>query len=375
MTDKNMTDILVSTRSSMPSLEEYTNEIKILWESHWLSNNGLLVQKFKQQMKDYLGVENLELLVNGHLSLETALAGMNLTGEVITTPFTFVSTTNAIVRNGLTPVFCDINRDDFNIDVDKIEALITDKTTAIVPVHIYGNPCDVKRIDEIAKKHNLKVVYDAAQAFGVTIDGESIVKYGDASIFSLHAAKVFHTIEGGAIIYKDKSLKDLYEGVPSYATIMDEDRDHIGFNAKMNEFQAAMGICNLRHVDDELDMRRAVYDRYKENFKDIEGIDMVPDKEGVVKSHPYLPVIVHSEKHGANRDEILEKLIEGNVYAGKYFAPLISETPYYKKRFGEQDLPNAKYVEANILALPIFSSMRLEDVDRTCKIIKETAKK
>lgn len=374
MNNKNMTNLIVANRSSMPSIEEYMNEIKSIWDSRWLTNDGIIHQKFEAKLKEHLGVENLEIVVNGHMALEIAIAGMDLKGEVITTPFTFISTTNAIERNGLTPVFCDINADDFNMDVSKIEALITEKTSAIVPVHIYGKPCDVRAIEKLADKYNLKVIYDAAQCFGVTLDGKSIASFGDASIFSFHATKSFHTIEGGAIVYKDKDMKEIYANMGNHITVVRGEKIFTGLDAKMNEFEAAMGICNLRHLEEEIGKRKKLYERYEMHFKDTAGINMVPLRDGVVENYTYMPTIVDSNVHGCSRDEILEKLFEQNIYAGKYFAPLIIEHEQYKERFKDIELPVARYVEENILALPMFADLKLEDVDKICETIKMTEK-
>ena len=258
------------TRSSMPPFEEYTEEIKDIWQSHWLTNMGVKHQKLQAELKEYLGVENIELLTNGHMALELSLQALNLQGEVITTPFTFASTTHAIVRNGLKPVFCDINPVDFTIDVNKIEALITDKTCAIMPVHVYGNICDVETIEKIAQKYELKVIYDAAHAFGVKYKGKGAGCFGDVSCFSFHATKVFNTIEGGAACFKDKDFGlDLYR-LKNFGIRGPEKVDAVGANAKMNEFCAAMGLCNLKHIDEEIAKRKVVVDRYREILGDVE---------------------------------------------------------------------------------------------------------
>lgn len=253
--EKMQQKILV-TRSSMPELEEYVEEIRDIWKTHWLTNMGEKHRRLQRELKDYLKVENVELLTNGHMALEMAIQAMNLQGEVITTPFTFASTTHAIVRNGLTPVFCDIDPQNFTLDVSKIEALITDKTCAIVPVHVYGNMCDVEAIEEIAKKYGLKVIYDAAHAFGVTYKGKGAGSFGDASCFSFHATKVFNTIEGGAVCFKDKELGRRLYNLKNFGIRDEETVESVGANAKMNEFQAAMGLCNLRHVDEEIGKRK-----------------------------------------------------------------------------------------------------------------------
>ena len=256
-----MTEKILVTRSSMPDFDEYINEIKPMWESHWLTNMGPKHKLFQQQLIEYMGVENIELFTNGHMSLELTLQAMNLRGEVITTPFTFASTTHAIVRNGLTPVFCDIDPDTMTIDTDKLEQLITDKTCAIMPVHVYGNICDIEEIERIAHKYEIKVIYDAAHTFGETYKGVGIGTFGDASCFSFHATKVFNSIEGGAVCFKDKHLGEKLYDLKNFGIHGPEEVDAVGANAKMNEFCAAMGICNLRHVDEEIAKRKKVAER------------------------------------------------------------------------------------------------------------------
>ena len=255
----------------MPDFDEYTNEIKKIWETHWLTNHGTIYEELKAELKEYLKVPEMDLLVNGHLALEIAIAVMNLSGEVITTPFTFASTTHAIVRNGLTPVFCDV-KENGTIDEDKIESLITDKTSAIIPVHVYGQICNVERIQEIADKHHLKVIYDAAHAFGVTYKDKGIASYGDASMLSFHATKVFNTIEGGAVCFHDKEYKKKILDLSNFGIESEESVRIVGTNAKMNEFQAAMGVCNLRHVDGEIEKRKRVVEQYREELNEIDGI-------------------------------------------------------------------------------------------------------
>lgn len=254
MSKKHETPVMV-TRSSLPPLEEYVEMLKPIWESAWLTNMGEYHEELKRQLKRFLKATDLELFVNGHMALELALQAMNLEGEVITTPFTFASTTHAIVRNGLTPVFCDINDRDYTMDAEKIEDLITEKTCAIVPVHVYGNICDVDRIHEIAQKHGLKVIYDAAHAFGEELDGTGVGQFGDASMFSFHATKVFHSIEGGAVVFQDEGLKELLYQLKNFGITGYESVEYVGANGKMNEFQAAMGLCNLRHIEGEIEKR------------------------------------------------------------------------------------------------------------------------
>jgi dTDP-4-amino-4,6-dideoxygalactose transaminase len=364
-----MNNKILVTQSSMPDIKEYIEEIKGLWESRWLTNMGTKHKILESQLLEYLQVPNVTLFTNGHLALECAIEAMELEGEAITTPFTFASTTHAIVRNGLTPVFCDIDPSDYTIDVDKIEDLITERTSAIIPVHVYGNACDVEAIDRIAKKHNLKVIYDAAHTFGVEVNGKGIGTFGDASMFSFHATKVFHTIEGGAVTYNDPSIKSSLNPLKNFGITNPETVEHVGGNAKMNEFQAAMGICNLRHVDSEIIKRKTVAERYTSNLMDIKGIRLSEIQEGIKSNYAYFPVVFDGYKK--TRDEVVEELKSHNIMARKYFYPLTNSFACYKGRFNVDETPIAKYIAERVLTLPLYPSLSLEDVDRICEIIKE----
>ena len=362
-----MNDEIQVTRSSIPPFEEYIEEIRDLWDTHILTNMGTKHQRFEVELAKFLNTPNVTLFTNGHLALECAIEAFNLTGEVITTPFTFASTTHAIVRKGLIPVFCDINPDDYTIDVEKLEGLITDKTCAIIPVHVYGNICNVKEIDRIAKKYELKVIYDAAHAFGVTVDGVGVANFGDASIFSFHATKVFNTIEGGAVTYKEENLKAKLNNLKNFGITGPESIEDIGGNAKMNEFQAAMGICNLRHIDNEIKKRKTVVERYIERLSGIKGIKICQSQEGVKSNYAYFPVVF--DRYKFDRDEVFEKLKSQNIYARKYFYPLTSSFECYKDRFDVNATPVARDIADNILTLPLFADLSLHDVDRICDII------
>ncbi|MGI5912957.1 MAG: DegT/DnrJ/EryC1/StrS family aminotransferase [Syntrophomonadaceae bacterium] len=355
------------TRSSMPDFEEYIEEIRDLWNSRWLTNMGAKHKQLEVELAQYLDTPNVTLFTNGHLALECAIAAFNLTGEVITTPFTFASTTHAIVKNGLKPVFCDINQYNYTIDTDKLESLITEKTSAIIPVHVYGNICNVNEIDRIAKKYDLKVIYDAAHAFGVTVNGVGVANFGDASMFSFHATKVFHTIEGGAVTYKDENLSKKLNGLKNFGITGPESVDYVGGNAKMNEFQAAMGICNLRHIDDEIAKRKLVVERYIERLSGIKGIILTPPQEGVSSNYAYFPV--GFDRFKLTRDEVFEKLKTNNILARKYFYPLTNSFECYKNRFNAELTPVAKYIADRILTLPLYADLALEDVDKICDII------
>lgn len=361
------------TRSSMPSFEEYCEEIKELWDSRWLTNNGAKQQLFEQQIKEYLHTPHVTLFTNGHLALESILEAMCFPkgGEVITTPFSFASTAHAIVRCGLTPVFCDIKPGDYTLDESKIESLITEKTCAVVPVHVYGNVCNVEAIQKIADKHSLKVVYDAAHSFGVTYKGVSTADFGDASIFSFHATKVFNTIEGGAVCYRDGSLEQTLNDIKNFGIRGSEHTLYVGGNAKMSEFQAAMGLCNLRHLDAEIEQRKKVDERYKDRLSDIEGVRLNEIKQDVRPNYSYFPVVFLNYKY--SRDEIFERLAKENIFARKYFYPLINEFECYSnlKTADVSKTPVARRVSDNVLCLPIYSGLAMEDVDRICKIILE----
>lgn len=355
------------TRPSMPPYEEYIEEIKDIWDSRWLTNRGTKHGKLESELSAYLKVPNLALFTNGHLALECAIGAFGLTGEVITTPFTFASTTHAIVRNGLKPVFCDINPEDFTIAVDKIENFITDKTSAIIPVHVYGNICNVEAIQAIAQRHNLKVIYDAAHAFGVTLNGIGIGAYGDASMFSFHATKVFHTIEGGAVAFNDPNIKDTLQSFSNFGITGTESVEYIGVNAKMSEFQAAMGLCNLRHIAEEIKKRTVVAERYISNLKEVRGIELVKPQTGVKNNYIYFPVLFDGYK--MTRDQAYEKLKENGIVARKYFYPLTSSFECYAKNFNSDTTSVARYIAERVLTLPLYADLSLEDVDRICEII------
>ncbi len=362
---------IMVTRSSMPDFEEYCNEIRELWDSRWLTNNGTKHRLFERQLKNYLHTPNVTLFANGHLALETVIEAMDFPpgSEVITTPFTFASTTHAIVRCGLKPVFCDIKSDDYTIDERLIEGLINDKTSAIIPVHVYGNVCNIEAIQQIAEKHSLKVIYDAAHSFGVTYKGESTANFGDAAMFSFHATKVFHTIEGGAVCCRDEELAKKLGYIKNFGIDGPESTPYIGGNAKMNEFQAAMGICNLRHLQEDIAMRKSVVDRYRMHLTGVEGISLCSEQAGVAHNYAYFPVVFHPAQFGADRDEVFHTLAEHEIMARKYFYPLTSAFECYRGTFDPGRTPVALEVSEKILTLPLYSDLSLHDVDRICDII------
>lgn len=364
-------DKILVTRSSMPEFEEYVEEIRDIWDSHWLTNMGTKHNKLEVELAGYLGVDNVSLFSNGHMALELLIQAMGLTGEVITTPYTFASTTHAIVRNGCTPVFCDINPWDYTIDVTKIESLITDKTSAILPVHVYGNICNVEEIDRIAKKHGLKVIYDAAHTFGVEYKGRGIASFGDASMFSFHATKVYNTIEGGAVCFGNDqgNLKaDLY-GLKNFGIRGEEVVDAVGANSKMNEFQAAMGLCNLRHVDGEIEKRRKVVEHYRKRLGGVPGIRLAEGQKDVKQNYAYLPVIFEPEVFGRSRDDIYEALAQQNIFTRKYFYPITNAFECYQDKYDPADTPVALEISRKVLTLPLYADLTLKEVDRICDYI------
>ena len=362
-------NILV-TRSSMPEYEEYIEEIKDIWDSRWLTNMGVKHNKLIEELKQYLGVDHLDLLTNGHMALELTLQALNLEGEVITTPFTFISTTHAITRNGLTPVFCDIDPETYTMDPNKIEALITDKTCAIMPVHVYGNVCDVEAIEAIAKKHNLKVIYDAAHVFGVKYKGKGIGSYGDAACFSFHATKVFNTVEGGAAIIHDTDAAERLFRLKDFGILDTERIDCIGPNAKMNEFCAAMGLCNLKHVDEEIAKRRRAAEQYRRELADVEGLRLNCVQQDVTPNYAYFPVLIDPDKFGMNRDELCEKLKEAHIFSRKYFYPCANAAECYSDRYNPEDTPIALEYSKKVLTLPMFADLTESDVKRITNAIK-----
>lgn len=365
---------ILVTRSSMPAIDEYMDEIKPLWESHWLTNMGVEHRKLEDGLKEYLGIGNVALFTNGHAALECVLEAMGLSGEVITTPFSFASTTHAIARKGLTPVFADIKADDYTLDPGSIESLITPRTTAIVPVHVYGTLCDVDSIQEIADRFGLKVIYDAAHAFGVSRNGVSSACFGDASMFSFHATKVFNTIEGGAICFKDRNLYSLLNQWKNFGITGPEDVEYVGGNAKMNEFCAAMGVCNLRHIEEEIAKRSEVEARYRENLTGVSGVKLVEPQEGVKSNHAYMPVLFDERSFGATRDEVFSELEKNGIGARKYFYPLIPDFACYRSVYSSERVPVAKWVSDRILTLPMYADLDIEDVDRICTIVKSLGK-
>ena len=358
------------TRSSMPSYEEYCEAIKPLWESRWLTNMGKYHQELEEKLAEYLDVPRISLMVNGHMALEMVIQTFDFPrgAEVITTPFTFISTTHAIVRNGLKPVFCDIKLSDGTIDENKIEELITENTVAILPVHVYGNICNVEAIQKIADKYGLKVIYDAAHAFGEKLNGVGVGNFGDASIFSFHATKVFHTIEGGAVVCKNDDIYEKLYNLKNFGIRDEELVVSVGANAKMNEFSAIMGLCNLRHVDEAIESRKNAYYSYRNALKDVKGISLFDEQIHVKRSYGYMPIIVEDE-YTMSRNELNQKLRENGIYPRKYFYPITADHACFKNRYRNEKIENARKLAEQILVLPIYEEMKKNDLERIVSLI------
>lgn len=364
-----MAERILVTKTVLPGLDEYVEEIRDLWESRWITNMGVKHRQLQEELERYLDVENAELFTNGHMALELSIQAMGLKGEVITTPFTFASTTHAIVRNGLEPVFCDIRKDDFTIDADKIEELVTDRTSAIIPVHVYGNVCDADKIKKIAEKYGLKVIYDAAHAFGERYKGQPVGSLGDVSCFSFHATKVFHTIEGGAVCYRDRDFGKQLCRLKNFGIKNTDIVDEVGANAKMNEFCAAMGICNLRHFKEQTEMRRAAAERYRSHLEGVDGLQLNFASNDTESNYAYFPVVFHEKIFGSSRNEVSEALRRNGICARKYFYPPTNAFECYHDRYDASLTPNALHISKRVLTLPVYPELAAEDIDRICEIL------
>lgn len=362
---------ILVTRSSMPPYEEYIEAIKPLWESHWLTNMGKYHQELEKQLKEYLDVPEISLMVNGHMALELAIQsfGFPEDSEVITTPFTFISTTHAIVRNHLKPVFCDVKLSDGTIDETKIEDLITEHTVAIVPVHVYGHVCNIEAIQQIADKYNLKVIYDAAHAFGVKYKGKGIGSYGDASVFSFHATKVFNTIEGGAVTFSNHEMYEKLYNLKNFGIRGEEVVADIGANAKMNEFAAIMGLCNLKHIDAVFSERKKRYDFYVEQLNGIKGIRTFEKTNDATDNYAYFPILIE-EDYRMNRERLYDLLAEHEIFSRKYFYPLTSDQVCFKNKYWKIELDNARKLACQVLVLPFYETLSVESIERIVSLIK-----
>lgn len=367
MNDKQIT----VTAPLLPNLEEFNALLKEIWDSKWITNNGSFHKQLEKELAAYLKVPYISLFTNGTLPLLTALQALRITGEVITTPYSFVATTHSIWWNGCKPVFVDIDPATGNIDPNAIEAAITNKTTAIMPVHVYGKPCDVKRIKEIADKYGLKVIYDAAHAFGVEVDGESILNAGDMSTLSFHATKVYNTIEGGALVMHDEETKKRIDYLKNFGFAGETTVIAPGINSKMDEMRAAYGILNLRQVDAAIEARHQVAIKYREALRPVEGIAFMDDMPGVKHNYSYFPIFVDAEKYGMTRDELYEKMRSHNVLGRRYFYPLISTFSTYRglPSAALENLSKAHHVADSVICLPMHHELSGEDVDRVLELI------
>lgn len=359
------------TSPLIPPLEELTPYLEDIWKRKWLTNNGHYHQELEKALCDYLGVEYLSLFTNGTLALITALQELRITGEVITTPYSFVATTHSLWWNGIKPVFVDVEPNTFNLDPDKIEAAITPKTTAILPVHVYGNPCDTERIQEIADKYGLKVIYDAAHAFGVTQNGQSILNAGDLSILSFHATKTYSTIEGGAIICHDAKTKQRIDYLKNFGFANETTVVAPGINAKMDEVHAAYGLLSLRYVDAAIKRRGAVAINYREALKDVQGITFLEDMPGVCHNYSYFPIFVDQKIYGMSRDALYQKMKENNVLGRRYFYPLISEFSTYKglDSARPENLQVANDIAKRVICLPMHHELSENDTERVIHLL------
>lgn len=359
------------TQPLLPDIDDVKNMLSTIWQSKQLTNNGRMAIQLEKELAGFLKVNHLSLFSNGTVALQLAFRVLGLTGEVITTPFTFAATTHALVLNNLEPVFCDIEEDTFNINPDKIEALITPETTAILPVHVFGTPCKMDKIQRIAENHGLKVVYDAAHAFGVEVTGRSIGSFGDISMFSFHATKIYHTIEGGALTFNDRHLKERADSLRNFGIKSEEFVAEPGTNGKMNELQAAVGILLLQIVGDEIKRRKEITGLYRELLKEIPGISFYGDMDGVTHNYPYFVIRVNKDYFGMSRNELYTLLKGYNIFSRKYFYPLCSQFPCYKNlpSASKDNLPIAENVVEEVLSLPLHGRLTNEEVEKICEII------
>ena len=364
-------DKIFITQPTLPPLDDFIESLKEIWESKWITNNGKFHKEFEKQLAEYLGVKYISLFVNGTLALVSALQVLRISGEVITTPYSFVATTHALHWNNIKPVFVDIEPNHCNLDPEKIEAAITPKTTAIVPVHVYGNPANVERIQKIADIYGLKVIYDAAHAFGVKKNNNSILNFGDLSVLSFHATKTFNTIEGGAIICHDEKTKKRIDYLKNFGFADEVTVVGTGINAKMNELQAAFGLLQLKTFDEQIKKRKQITDTYRNLLKDINGISFLNDIDNVKHNYAYFPIFVGND-YSVSRDELYFKLKENNIYGRRHFYPLISKFPAYRglDSAKSENLPVAEKIAKQVICLPIYPNLESEIVNEIANIIK-----
>jgi len=359
------------TQPALPPLEEFIPYLKEIWNSKILTNNGPFHQQFEQALAEYLGVKYISIFSNGTLALMTALQTLRITGEVITTPYSFVATTHSLWWNNIKPVFADIEPETFNLNPEKVEAAITPQTTAIMPVHVYGNPCNLEKFQRIADTYGLKLIYDAAHAFGVKVNGQSILNFGDLSVLSFHATKVFNTIEGGAIICHDLKTKQRIDYLKNFGFADETTVIAPGINAKMNEVQAAYGLLQLKYVDNYIEKRKEITKLYREKLRDIPGIRIMEDIKGVTHSYTYFPILIDREKYGKTRDEVYAELKSQNINGRRYFYPLISQFPTYRglPSAQKENLPVAENITEQVICLPIYPELKIIDVENICNLL------
>lgn len=367
-------DIITVTSPLLPNLDEFTESLKEIWESKWITNNGQFHQKLEVALAEYLKVPYVSLFTNGTLPLLTALQALRITGEVITTPYSFVATTHALWWNGIKPVFVDIDPSTGNIDPQKIEAAITPRTTAILPVHVYGKPCDTEAIQAIADKYGLKVIYDAAHAFGVEVNGESLLNAGDMSTLSFHATKVFNTIEGGAMVMHDEKTKQRIDYLKNFGFANEIEVVGPGINSKMDEIRSAYGLLNLKQVDAAIAARQKVAVAYREALRNVDGISFWDDMTGVRHNYSYFPIFVDAEKYGMTRDELYMKMKDQGVWGRRYFYPLISEFSTYRglESSRSENLPNAHMMADTVICLPMHHALTKEEIDKIIMVISKS---
>lgn len=360
------------TQPALPPLDEFMPYLRQIWERKWITNQGPFHEEFEKELSAYLGVKFISLFTNGTLALMTALKALNIRGEVITTPFSFVATTHALWWNQIKPVFVDIDSETLNLDPARIEEAITSETSALLPVHVYGNPCNIEAIQHVADKYGLKVIYDAAHAFGVKKGNQSILNFGDLSVLSFHATKVFNTIEGGAIICHDGKTKHHIDNLKNFGYRDETVVEEPGINAKMNELQAAYGLLQIKYINQFISKRRSITIRYRECLYDIPGIQYLQDIVNVSHNYAYFPVLVSSELFGRSRDELYYKLQEHDIFGRRYFYPLISDFPMYHNipSASKANLPVASEISGKVICLPIYPDLDLDNVTKIAKIIR-----
>jgi dTDP-4-amino-4,6-dideoxygalactose transaminase len=360
------------TQPFLPPLEEFNEYLKKIWENKWLTNNGQFHQELEKALCEYLGVKFISLFSNGTFALITALQALKITGEVITTPFSFVATTHSLWWNGIKPVFVDIEPNYYNLDPDKIESAITPQTTAILPVHVYGNPCNIEKIQQIADIYGLNVIYDAAHTFGVRINGNSVMNFGDLSVLSFHATKVFNTFEGGAIVCHDEKMKKRIDFLKNFGFAGETTVIAPGINAKMNEVQAAFGLLQLKYIDQIIEKRKIITETYRKELAQIKGIKCLYDIQGVQHNYAYFPILIDKTIYGKTRDEVYEEFKKYNIFTRRYFYPLITHFSTYKNlpSAKKENLPIAEKIAEQVICLPIYPDLSIETVLKICKILQ-----